>query len=100
MDHIPHLLFTGGPQLSKPLHTSGSLYVSGTGSHLLSPLCIVHSLPGHTKDAQGNWTQTDRIYKDIKSFFQGDGNLADNLTGELKASLNKPQCIKPMPQME
>lgn len=52
------------------------------------------------KDALGNLHKADRIYINIKLFIQGDVDLAENPTGELKASLNKLKFIKPMPQKE
>lgn len=41
------------------------------------------------EDALGNLTQTDRIYKDTKSFIQGDVDVAKNVTAEFKVSLNQ-----------
>lgn len=68
---------------------------------LLSHLCL-HCLPssGAHERCLGNLHKADRIYIDIKLFLQGDVDLAENLTGELRASLTKLKCIKTMPQME
>lgn len=105
-DHVPHSLSTGGPQLSTSLPShfrfSARLWHMFTFafSCFLTLICIVYRLPGHMKDALENLHKADRIYIDIKLFLQGDVDLAENPTGELRASLNKLKCIKPMPQME